>query len=286
MFRFKNKLFFRLVCVIVGSGIVAINIQSLVKSAGLFPGGFSGLAILLQQILKSFYGVEISYTVLNAILNFIPAVIAYRFVGKKFTFFSILALILTSILVDIIPFQLLTGDPILYALFGGIINGIGILTLLKGDLSSGGTDFLALAASNKWKISTWNYVLIFNACIIVISGILFDWNKALYSILFQFCSIQVINTFHRRYKKVCLFIISEKYQEIGDALISEVHHGVTKFSGTGCYSNAKKEMLYTVVSEDQLSTAIKIIRKIDNCAFVNAVKTEQLNGLFHIDPFE
>ncbi len=286
MFKLKNKLLFRLVCVIIGSGIVAINIQTLVKSAGLFPGGFSGLAILLQQILKSFYSIEISYTLLNAILNFIPALVAYRFVGKKFTFFSILALILTSILVDAIPVKLLTGDPILYALFGGIVNGIGILVLLKGDLSSGGTDFLALAASNKWKISTWNYVLIFNACIIVISGILFDWNKALYSILFQFCSIQVINTFHRRYKKVCLFIISEKYQEIGDALIADVHHGVTKFSGTGCYSNAKKEMLYTVVSEEQLSAAIKIIRKIDNCAFVNAVKTEQLNGLFHIDPFE
>lgn len=282
----RKQVFVTFACIVIGSFIMALNIKTLVKSAGLFPGGFTGVTILIQRIMLHYFNIEISYGVLNFILNALPAFIAYKYVGKKFTLYSIIGIFLTGAFVDFIPLFKMNGDLILLSLFGGIINGIAITVLLKGNLSSGGTDFLAMAASNKWKIATWNYVLIFNALIIVISGILFDWNVALYSIIFQYCSIQVINTFHVRYKKVCVYIISDKSVEIGDALISEIHHGVTKFNGVGCYSNTKREMLYTVISEEQLRKVVKLIRKIDQCAFVNVVKTEQINGLFYLDPFE
>lgn len=281
-----KKIIFTFLCIIVGSLIASFNIKSFVGSAGLFPGGFSGVTILIQRVLKFYFNVEISYSFLNMGLNVVPAIIAYRYVGKKFTIFSIIAIITTAIFVDLIPPIRMNGDMILLSIFGGILNGVSISVLLKGKLSSGGTDFIAMAISNKWKISTWNYVLIFNAIIIIISGLLFDWNVALYSILFQFCSIQVVNTFHIRYKKVSLFIISDKVDEIGDALITNLHHGVTKFDGIGCYSNSKRSMLYTVLSEEQLKVAVKVIRGIDSYAFVNVVRTEQINGLFSLDPFE
>lgn len=286
MTKSNKKIIITLFCVFLGSIIAVINIKSFVASVGLFPGGFSGVTILIQRVFKAYMNIDVSYTFLNVSLNVIPAIISYRFIGKKFTIFSIFAIVLTAVFVDLLPVNKLPGDLILLSIFGGIINGVSISILLKGRMSSGGTDFIAMAASNKWKISTWNYVLIFNAIIIIISGILFDWNAALYSILFQFCSIQVVNTFHTRYKKVSLFIISAKVDEISNALISKVHHGVTRFDGVGCYSNSKRSMLYTVVSEEQLKIAVNEIRKIDSYAFVNVVKTEQISGLFYIDPFE
>lgn len=286
MNKSNKKIIFTFLCIILGSLIAAFNIKTFVGSAGLFPGGFSGVTILIQRIFKTYLNIEISYSILNVGLNIIPAFIGYRYVGKKFTIFSIIAIVLTAVFVDIIPATKMSGDIILLSIFGGIINGVSISILLKGRLSSGGTDFIAMAVSNKWKISTWNYVLIFNAIIIIISGLLFDWNVALYSILFQFCSIQVVNTFHIRYKKVSLFIISDKVEEIGDALITHMRHGVTKFEGIGCYSNSKRSMLYTVLSEEQLKFAVKTIQSIDSYAFVNVVRTEQINGLFNLDPFE
>lgn len=273
-------------CIIVGSLVAAINIRTFVGSAHLFPGGFTGVSILIQRIFLSFFHVEIPFSFLNIGLNLIPAYIAYRYVGKKFTIYSTIAVFLTSFFVDLIPAVQIPGELILLSIFGGILNGISILILLKGSLSSGGTDFIAMAISNKYNISVWNYVLLFNGFIILISGMLFNWNIALYSIIFQFCSIQLINTFHKRYKKVCLFIISVKYKEISDALIHDVNHGVTRFSGVGCYSNNERNMLYTVVSEEQMKIVKKIIEENDPCAFVNAVKSEQVNGLFYLDPFE
>lgn len=274
------------VCIILGSLIAAINIRTFVGSAHLFPGGFTGVSILIQRVAMQFFNVEVPFSFLNIGLNLIPAYISYRFVGKKFTIYSCIAIILTSIFVDMLPFVKVPGDMMLLSIFGGIINGVSILIFLKGSLSSGGTDFLAMSVSNKYNISTWNYVLVFNGIIILMSGFLFHWNIALYSIIFQFCSIQMINTFHKRYKKVCLFIISARHREISDALISDVNHGVTRFTGIGCYSNNERNMLYTVVSAEQMKIVKRIIKEIDSCAFVNAVKSEQINGLFHIDPFE
>ena len=195
-------------CAVIAAVLFAVNIKTFVKAGGLYPGGFNGLTLLIQGIFQEFAGMEIPYTLINVILNAIPVFIGLKFIGVKFTMSSCVVIVLSSILTDLIPSQPITYDPLLISIFGGLINGFVVSLCLIGNTSSGGTDFIAIYFSEKNGQDIWNYILCGNAVILVVAGLLFGWDKALYSIIFQFTSTQVVQMLHQRYKKHTLFILS------------------------------------------------------------------------------
>lgn len=273
-------------CVILGSVIVAVNLNTFVEQGQLVPGGFSGLAKLIQRIGHRFFGVWIPFTVLNVIFNAVPAVFAYRIVGKKFTVLSCVSLVTVSVLVDTLPVTPITGDILLIAVFGGIINGLGMCLILNNKASGGGTDFVALCLSTKYKVSTFNYVLLFSAAIILISGAIFGMDKALYSIIFQFCNTQVINTFYKKYKKKTVFIVTNEPAAVAADLLELTHHSGTMLKGYGCYTGSKKYVIYTVLSEEDITKLKKHIRKNYTDTFVNILNSSDVVGNFYIQPLE
>ena len=275
---------FRLLLIIAASAIMAVNIKSFVDAGGLFPGGFNGLTLLIQRTAQTYFHFSPPFSVINFLLNLIPAVISYRFIGKRFTFYSCLMIVLTSVLTDLIPSMPITDDTLLICIFGGIINGFSIGLCLFARATSGGTDFIAVALSEKLNIDAWGYILIGNAVMLVIAGLLFGWDKALYSIIFQFASTQVVKMLNARYKRATLFIISDKSEQIYADLKELTHHSATLFHGTGLYNGNPRTMLYTVISANQVKKMIKIIKKIDPQAFINVIKTQQVNGNFYQRP--
>lgn len=276
----------RTLAILLGSLIMAANIKIFVRAGNLFPGGFSGLTILIQRSFSTFASIEIPYSVLYYTLNIFPAYIGFKMVGKKFTIYSCIVIALTGFLVDFIPQQAVTFDPLLIAIFGGILNGTSIGITLKGGASTGGTDFLAMFISKRFDTSSWNYVLGFNITMLIVAGALFGWDAALYSIIFQFVSTQVVNTLHVRYKKVTLNIMTTKADQMEEELLTYTHHGVTRFEGIGCYLKEDVSMLYTVVSNEQLKNVMKLVHQIDEHAFVNVIKTHTLEGRFWQAPIE
>ncbi len=106
--------------------LMAFNLKSFVRTGGLFPGGFSGLAILLQQIADVFFHVKIPYSALYLPLNLIPAFIGFKYIGKRFTLYSFYVVFLSGILTDLFPDITITYDTLLIAIFGGLINGTAI----------------------------------------------------------------------------------------------------------------------------------------------------------------
>ena len=201
--------------------------NTFVEQGKLVPGGFSGLAKLLQRVGLTFYDTKISFTLLNVVFNAVPAVFAYRLVGKKFTILSCVSLFTVSILVDELPVIPITGDILLISVFGGIINGLGMSLVLNSNASGGGTDFIAMSLSARYKVSTFNYMLLFSAVIILISGAIFGMDKALYSIIFQFCNTQVINTFYKKYKKKTLMIVTDNPAAVSADLLELTNHRST-----------------------------------------------------------
>ena len=111
----------------VASFLMAVNIKTFVRTADLFPGGAAGLTILLQRIGETYFHVMIPYTVVNLLLNAVPVYIGFRFIGKKFTLYSCLMIVLTSVLTDVIPAYAITYDILLLSVFGGILNGVCLL---------------------------------------------------------------------------------------------------------------------------------------------------------------
>ena len=135
-------------------------------------------------------------------------------------------------------------------------------------------------------IDAWNYILLGNVVILLIAGGLFGWSIALYSIIYQFCSTQVIQFMYKRYKKMTLFIISDKSEEIYHAIKNTTNHDATLFKGIGCYEEKERTLIYSVINSEAKRELITLIRSIDKHAFINVVKTEELDGRFNDIPHD
>lgn len=284
--KHKHRDIITLLCVIVAAVISAINIKTFVNAGGLFPGGFNGLTVLIQRICSTYFDFEIPFSIVNYALNAIPAYIGFKMVGKKFTMYSIIMIILTGIFVDIIPASNITEDILLVSIFGGIFNGVALSIALRGNASSGGTDFISMWISKRTGQSAWNLVMGINAVMLIIAGAMFGWDKALYSIIFQFCSTQIINTYHTRYKRMTMFIVTSQPEVIIPIIQHSTHHGVTQLEGIGTYSGKPRTLLYTVVNTAEVKPLMNTIKEVDQTAFVNVTKTEQVEGRFYLEPIK
>lgn len=192
---------FRIFVILFASILYAWNLRCFAKTANLLPGGFSGVSLLLQQIGIHFFHISIPYTFFNIVLNLFPAYIAFRFIGKRFTLYSIIVIFLSSIFVDLLPAYIFTQDALLVSVFGGIINGFAVSLCLNVGTTTGGTDFISIWLSQEKGIDAWNYIFLGNILVLTVAGALFGWSIALYSIIYQFCSTQVIQALYKHYKK-------------------------------------------------------------------------------------
>ena len=276
----------RILVICLASLLMAVNIKSFVRTGGLYPGGATGLTILLQHIAQTFLHMEVPYTLMNVALNAVPVYIGFRFIGKKFTLYSCLMIFLTGIFTDIVPGYTITYDILLVSVFGGIINGLVISICLMANATTGGTDFIAIFLSEKKGMDSFNIILGINMLILAAAGILFGWDKALYSIIFQYVSTQVLHVLYKKYQQQTLFVVTNKPQEISDAISRETHHGATILEGEGSYDQCNRYVVYSVVSSAESKRIVRLIREIDQQVFVNVIRTEQLAGRFYQKPTE
>lgn len=276
----------KILVICFASFLMALNIKSFVRTGGLYPGGATGLALLIQRAADMFLHITIPYTIVNILLNAIPVYIGFRFIGKKFTMYSCLMIVLTSVLTDIIPGYAITYDTLLISIFGGLINGFVIGLCLHMNATTGGTDFIAIYLSEKKEIDSWNVVLGINVVILAAAGVLFGWDKALYSIIFQYTSTQVVHILYRKYQHETLFIVTNKATEVYEVISKMSNHGATIMEGEGSYEHQERKIVYSVVSSAQSKSIIREVKKADPHAFVNAIKTEQIAGRFYQKPNE
>ena len=274
----------RILIVCLAAVIMALNIKTFVRTGGLFAGGASGLTILIQRSARMFFHIEVPYTLVNVILNAIPVYIGFRFIGKKFTGYSCLMILLSGILTDLLPGYSITSDTLLISIFGGIINGSVMSLCLFGNATTGGTDFIAIFLSERKGMDAWNLVLGLNVLILAVAGLLFGWDKALYSIIYQYASTQVLHTLYKKYQQQTLFIVTNHPRAVCDAISQVSHHGATILQGEGSYELEERNMVYSVVSSAESKHVIKAVRDVDEHAFINAIKTSQLSGRFYQKP--
>ena len=263
----------RLALMVLASVIMAVNLKSFVQAGDLVPGGFNGLTLLIQRVALRFWGLSVPFSAIN-----------FKLIGKRFTLFSCVVILCTSLLTDLIPPMPITDDVLLICIFGGLINGFAISLCLRGRATSGGTDFISIALSQQYDVDAWNYIFMGNVVMLAVSGALFGWDKALYSILFQFASTQVIKLLDPS-GRATLFIVTRR--ETAQAVwqqIRDTHHSATLFQGTGLYDGEERVMLYSVVGGNQVRALIHRVRQTDPHAFVNVMRTDQVAGRFYRAP--
>ena len=267
-----KKQFIILITVIISAFLMALNTKTFVNTGGLYPGGVTGLTILIQRIFKLLLDITLPFSVVNIFLNSIPVYIGFRFIGKRFTLYSCLMIILNSIF---------TEDILLISIFGGIINGLAIGICLNAGATSGGTDFISIFLSEKRGIDSFNIILGFNAVIICAAGFIFGWEKALYSIIFQYASTTVLHLLYKKFQQSTFFIVTTKPREICIAIYEVSKHGATILEGEGSYEHCERNVVYSIVSSAQAKKVIHAIKDIDPDAFINEIKTQKLLGRFY-----
>lgn len=274
----------RLAVVCVAALLNGLNIKILVDAGGLYPGGANGLTVLIQRIAQQYYNVSLPYTAINLLLNAIPVYIGFRYIGKKFTLFSLVMILVSGVLTDMIPSYALTYDTLLISIFGGLINGLVISLCLRVDATTGGTDFISIYLSQKRGVDSWNMILGLNAVILLAAGYFFGLDKALYSIIFQYASTQMIHTLYRTYRQDTLLIVTNKAQEICQEIYKLGHHGATIIHAEGSYEQQERDIVYSVVAASQSKKVMNVVHRVDPKAFIDVIPTERIRGRFYQSP--
>ena len=276
----------RIIVICAASVVMALNIKTFVRTGGLYPGGASGLTLLIQRVVELFLNIEIPYTIINVILNLVPVYIGFRFIGKKFTLFSCISIMLTNILTDVIPSHAITYDTLLISVFGGIINGFAISSCLLVNATTGGTDFIGIFLSERKGVDSFNIILGFNAILLVVAGLLFGWEKALYSIIFQYTSTQVMRILYKQYRQHTLLVVTNHAKSVYEVIYNVSNHGATVIEAEGSYEHQERKIVYSVVSRAECKQIVQDIKKADPDAFVNVINTQHVSGRFYQRPHD
>lgn len=263
----------------------AYAIQVFVRPANLLSGGFTGVAILFDAI-AGVYGRSFSISLGMLVLNIPVALLCCKSISTWFTFFSLLQVFLASFFLEVFHSSPMFDDLMLNVVFGGFVYGMCIVVALRGNASTGGTDFIALFVSNKTGRSIWEYVFVGNVMILCIFGYISGWQYAGYSIIFQFVSTKTISAFHHRYERVTLQVTTTKAEEVIQEYVSKYRHGISCVEAMGGYSKKKMYLLHTVVSSYEAAEIVRLMHSKDPNIIVNILKTENFFGGFYQAPLD
>lgn len=282
----NKKMMLMSIWVTISALLQTIALNSFSVPGQIYPSGVTGLARLVSDVTLDFFDFNLPYYYLYLLINIILAIIVFKRIGRIFTIFSLIQVTLVSILVNYVPRIIFVDDKMLLAIFGGIINGIGTSLALMHNASTGGFDFLSIYYSSKYNKSMWNYLFIFNCIIVCATGIIYSWQRAMYSIIFQFCSTSMINKMHHRYTHQTVIIITSKPQEVTKSIFSVIRHGITEIDGKGAFKNSDVKMLYMVVNTYETSIVKQATLNADANAFISIQNTQEVVGNYYLKPLD
>ncbi|PLR97654.1 YitT family protein [Bacillus sp. T33-2] len=270
----------KIIIIIIGALLNAIAMNFFLIPANVYASGFTGAAQLLSRVLGEYTPVNISTGVLLLLLNIPVTILAWKKVGKSFTFYSFISVLLMSFFLEVVPIERVSRDILLNAVFGGVIAAVGVGITLKWGASTGGMDIVAMVLSRMKDRPVGTYFFTLNAIIIITAGYLYGWENALYTLVALYASTRVIDSIHTRHQKLTAMIITRKAEEMKEAIHSRLVRGITTIPAKGAFTNEPKEVMMIVITRYELFDLERIIKEVDPKAFTNIVQTTGVFGFF------
>ncbi len=270
----------KLAVVTAGSLLVALAMNLFLIPANIYSSGFTGIAQLLSKVLGDYTRIQVSLGFLLFLLNIPVAILGWKKVGKSFTVYSFISVAMSSLFLTLIPIKEVSGDILLNAVFGGVIQAVGVGITLKWGASTGGVDIIAMVLSRMKDKPIGPYMLVINGVIIITAGFLYGWEKALYTLVTLYTSTRVIDAIHTRHAKLTAMIITKKTDEMKKAIQERLVRGITILPAKGAFSNEAREMLMVVITRYELYDLERILKEVDPRAFTNIIQTTNIYGFF------
>ena len=273
----KWKLLISAVKTIVGCALFGLGFNLFLEPNGLSAGGVSGLSMVFVH-LTNFSTVGI----VTALINLPLFVIAGVKIGKRFFFGSLFGMVCTAVFLDLFSgFPVPETDPLLAALYGGAICGVGVGIVFSGGFSTGGSDIVVRLMKQKWQhVPIGVFTILFDMVVAVLTGVVFrDISRTLYSGVAIFVTGQVLDAVVYRfdYSKVAL-IITREYAQVAQKINEELDRGATFLHGEGTYSGADTKVILTAVKRQQLADLKALVVAVDPEAFIIVQEAHQVLG--------
>lgn len=259
----------------IGTCFMAVAISSIYDPITMVTGGFTGIAI----IVKAFLDVPLWLT--NILLNVPVFLLGIKIKGFKFLARTLFSTIALSVWLYVLPqFNIMMDDYILASIFGGVIGGVGIGLVFLARATTGGTDMVAAFIQHYYKhYSIAQIMQVIDATVVIAGAYVFGLSKALYAIISIFVVSQVSDGIIEglNFSKLA-YIITDKQDEVANAIMTTIDRGATGINATGMYSSSEKKLLLCVVSKKEMVQVKEIVTKIDNGAFVIVSDVREVLG--------
>ena len=208
-------------------------------------------------------------------------ILAWYQIGHKFTIFTFITVSMSSLFIQFVPVVVLTEDPIINALFGGVVMGLGIGFALRHNISSGGTDIVSLTIRKKTGRNVGSISFLVNGTIMLIAGLTFGWKYALYSMITIFVSSRVTDAVFTKQKRMQAMIVTSNPDAVIEKIHNKLHRGATMIhDAEGTYNHERKTVLITVITRAEFNDFKHIMKQVDPTAFVSVSENVHILGRF------
>lgn len=263
--------------VVAGPVLFSISFNLFLGPNDLNAGGISGLAQILVQAL----GVG-SVGLITALLNLPLFAIGGLKIGKQFFWGSLLGMASLTVSLELFAFlPAIKTDPLLAALYGGVMGGVGLGMIFSAGASTGGSDIIVRLLKMKMQhVPIGTITICFDFVVAVLTGIVFgDISRALYSGVAIFVTGQVIDAVVYRFDySKAVMIVSEHHEAVAKVIMEDLDRGATYLHAEGSYSHKPREVIFTVVKKQQIAELKRLVMEIDPNAFIVVQEAHQVLG--------
>ena len=265
--------FLSFLLITLGATLAALALEIFLVPNNIIDGGIIGISIMISYITK------VKLSILTFVLNIPFLILGYKQLGKSFLIKAAYAMLVFSVLLEQFkPVPELTNDILLATVFGGLLLGIGVGFVIKFGACLDGTEVVAILINKKTSFSVGQVVMFLNFFIYSTSGLLFGWDRALYSILTYFITFKIIDMVSEGFEQAkAAMIITNHGEEIANSIYKHLGRTVTMLEGEGLISG-KKVVLYAVVTRIEIPELKRIVAADDYSAFVTITDVNEIVG--------
>lgn len=263
--------------------LVSVALNYFWTPGNIYSSGLTGLSQLCDSLSKSVLGFNVPVYIFYLLFNAPLVIAAWRKIGHRFAIFTTIAVVSASVMIRVIDSPVaLTHDPLIDAIFGGVVNGFATGLALRNGISTGGLDIIGILIRKKTGMRMGFVNMTFNAFIMLGAGLVFGWQYAFYSAIGVFVNARIIDTVYTRQQKMQIMIITNRPKSVVDSIQNHLRRGITIIHGAeGAYKHDNKEVLFTVISQYEQYEVTDALNESDPGAFMSMWRIEKIHGNFY-----
>lgn len=266
---------------LAGTFCMAAGINIIYEPLSMVTGGFSGIGIIIKKKMELHFGWSVSVGLTNLVLNLPLFILGIRIKGADFIRRTLFASLCFSAALFLIPsFDIIHKDYLMGAIYGGVLNGVGLGLVLSCNTSTGGSDLLSTLLHHWFPwISISELLIVIDGAIVLVGMIFFGMEIGMYSIVAVFITGKVSDVLvdGLKFAKMA-YIISDMPELICGEIMERLERGVTGLDGQGMYSGNKKKVLFCVVAKKEIPYLVEIVKEKDEKAFIIVTDVKEVQG--------